>query len=65
MSKSRSMSSSEPAARHAVLTPTRVGLAACVLALALALVSGARGDVVGAALTLGLRSRSRTAQPSS
>ena len=36
-----------------MLTPTRIGLTACVLALALALVSGARGDVVGAPLTLG------------
>ncbi len=35
------------------LTPTRVGLAACVLAIALALVSGARADLVGPALTLG------------
>ncbi len=35
------------------LTPTRVGLAACVLAIALALVNGARADLVGPALTLG------------
>ena len=35
------------------VTPTRIGLAACVLALALALVNGARGEVVGAPLTLG------------
>ena len=36
-----------------MLTPTRIGLAACVLALALALVNGARGEVVGAPLTSG------------
>ena len=35
------------------LTPTRVGLAACVLAMALALGNGARADLVGPALTLG------------